>query len=226
MAKKIEVISQALVITDTVSSEVLFEAPKGEYYYKVKELVDNNKIKFYNLDHEDNASARPLTVDLSDAVDSADTPFTVTSFQTFARENLGFKTASGGSDADFVKSTTTGEPSGASTVDNIVQISAVDYDAGTPNSDTVYLIEGGNPSSLVKNGLMDYNDTTGAVSLIANTWTDVPNNGLGAFTNKTYKPSSINEVMDSSTGYLDFSDFTLGSQLIAPSVSANFPEHF
>ena len=63
-------------------------------------------------------------------------------------------------------------------------------------------------------GLIDYNDSTGAVSLTADTWTDVPNDGLGAFTNKTYKPTLVSEVMDNSTGYLDFSDLTLGSQLV------------
>jgi hypothetical protein len=65
-----------------------------------------------------------------------------------------------------------------------------------------------------KTGFMDYNDTTGDLSIVAETWTDVPNNGLGAFTNKTYKPTSINDVLDDSTGYLDFSELTLGSQLL------------
>ena len=65
-----------------------------------------------------------------------------------------------------------------------------------------------------KTGFIDYNDTSGDVSLVADTWTDVPNNGLGAFTNKVYKPTLINEVLDGSTGYLDFSELTLGSQLL------------
>jgi hypothetical protein len=68
-------------------------------------------------------------------------------------------------------------------------------------------------TALKKQGFIDYNDTTGAISLTANTWTDVPNNGLGAFTNKAYRPILVNEVMDTSTGYLDFSELTLGSQL-------------
>ena len=65
-----------------------------------------------------------------------------------------------------------------------------------------------------KTGFIDYNDTTGDVSLINETWTDVPNNGLGSFTNKVYKPTLINDVLDGSTGYLDFSELTLGSQLL------------
>ena len=73
------------------------------------------------------------------------------------------------------------------------------------------LIESSNRSV---NGFIDYNDTTGSFSITSNTWVDVPNNGLGAFTNKNYKPTSINEVLDVSTGYLDFSDLALGSQLL------------
>lgn len=65
-----------------------------------------------------------------------------------------------------------------------------------------------------KFGFIDYNDTTGSMSITADTWTDVPNNGLGTFTNKTYRPESINDVMDTSTGYLDFSELSLGSELL------------
>jgi hypothetical protein len=59
-------------------------------------------------------------------------------------------------------------------------------------------------------------DLTGApyTDFTAGTWTDVPNNGLGAFTNKTYKPEGVNEVIDTSTGYLDFSGLTLGSEIL------------
>ena len=71
----------------------------------------------------------------------------------------------------------------------------------------------GGASSLTT-GFIDYNDTTGSINLTADTWTDVPNNGLGAFTNKTYRPELVNEVMNTSTGYLDFSELTLGSQIL------------
>ena len=62
-------------------------------------------------------------------------------------------------------------------------------------------------------GFIDYNDTTGAVSLTADTWTDVPNNGSGAFSNSTYKPTGVTNLLDTSTGYLDFSELSLGSEL-------------
>ena len=69
-----------------------------------------------------------------------------------------------------------------------------------------------NPNS--KNGWMDYNNSGGSISISADTWTDLPNDGLGAFTNKAYKPAGVSEVVDTSTGYLDFSDLPLGSEII------------
>ena len=63
-------------------------------------------------------------------------------------------------------------------------------------------------------GFIDYNDSTGEITITENVWTDVPNNGAGTFTNKTYTPSGVNDVLDTNTGYLDFSDLTLGSQII------------
>ena len=65
-----------------------------------------------------------------------------------------------------------------------------------------------------KLGWLDYNHNGGAITLSANTWTDLPNNGLGAFTNKNYPPSSVSEVLDTSTGYLDFNQLSLGSELL------------
>ena len=67
------------------------------------------------------------------------------------------------------------------------------------------------PSS--KTGWMDYNDSTGSFSISADTWTDVPNDGAGSFTNKAYKPAAVTDVLDASTGYLDFSDLPLGSEI-------------
>lgn len=63
-------------------------------------------------------------------------------------------------------------------------------------------------------GFMDYNDTTGAISLVANTWIDVPNNGSGAFTNKTYKPDGVTEFIDVSTGYIDVNETDLGDTIL------------
>jgi len=69
-------------------------------------------------------------------------------------------------------------------------------------------------NSFYKIGFIDYNDTTGDVPLVADTWTDVPNNGQGAFSNFNYKPDGIENLLDTSTGYLDFSELSLGSEII------------
>ena len=64
------------------------------------------------------------------------------------------------------------------------------------------------------NGFIDYNDTTGAVSITSNTWTDIPNNGAGAFTNKTYKPNGVTEFIDVLTGAIDVSEINLGDTIL------------
>ena len=61
---------------------------------------------------------------------------------------------------------------------------------------------------------IDYNDTTGPVSLSADTWTTIPNNGLGPFTNKQFKPQGISELMDTSTGAIDTSELSLGDSIL------------
>ena len=52
-------------------------------------------------------------------------------------------------------------------------------------------------------GFIDYNDTSTSstpVTLIADTWTTIPNDGLGAFTNKQFRPiDNTVELMENST---------------------------
>ena len=73
---------------------------------------------------------------------------------------------------------------------------------------------GGGEGDTTQNGFIDYNDTTGAFSINADTWTDLPNNGLGAFTNKNYPPTGVTELMDTSTGYIDVSELGLGDNIL------------
>lgn len=69
-------------------------------------------------------------------------------------------------------------------------------------------------SGTTEAGFLDYNHDDGLVNLVADTWTDVPNNGAGAFTNKNYLPAGVTEIIDTSTGYLDFSQLQLGDQIL------------
>ena len=69
----------------------------------------------------------------------------------------------------------------------------------------------------VRNGVADYNDTSTSstpLTLVADTWTTIPNNGAGAFTNLSYLPSGVTELMDTSTGALDFSELDLGDNVV------------
>ena len=79
------------------------------------------------------------------------------------------------------------------------------------------LIIVGDYSARNNHGFIDYNDSSTAsspISLSSNVWTDVPNDTLGAFTNTAYAPNGVTSIMDSSTGYLDFSQLTLGSDIL------------
>ena len=71
--------------------------------------------------------------------------------------------------------------------------------------------EGGGGS---QNGFIDYNDTTGSFSITADTWTDLPNDGAGAFTNKNYRPTGVTELIDVSTGYIDPTELDLGDTIL------------
>ena len=63
-------------------------------------------------------------------------------------------------------------------------------------------------------GFEDYNDTSTAAGLAIapGVWTDVPNDGQGAFTNKSYSPG-VGDLIDSS-GRLVFSGLNLGDQVL------------
>ena len=66
-------------------------------------------------------------------------------------------------------------------------------------------------------GFIDYNDAStaiSAVSLVADTWTDMPNDGLGSFTNRNFKPVDVINMMDTTTGYIDPSELKLGDSML------------
>ena len=73
---------------------------------------------------------------------------------------------------------------------------------------------GTSPFATRMQGFIDYNDTTGVVSLTSDTWTVIPNNGQGSFSNDTYKPDGITEFMDTALGSIDVSELELGDTVI------------
>ena len=166
MALKFEIINNALVVTDTVTSAIVFDRPTKDTYYQSLRL-DEGKVVLYDISGINSYASETLNKPLTDAVDSALTPFTAETFRTFARENLG------------------------------------KYNGGA--------------TSLKTGGFIDYNDSatsTTPITLVSDTWTEIPNDGLGAFTNKTYLPEGVTELMDTLTGYLDVTELSLGDSLL------------
>lgn len=66
-------------------------------------------------------------------------------------------------------------------------------------------------------GFIDYNDTSTTATplvLTGGVWTTIPNDGLGAFSNDTYKPTGITQLMNVATGAIDPTQLTLGNTLL------------
>lgn len=243
MAIKFEIIGNNLVATNTDTSAVLFDEFAKESSYVSSKLDSGIVQVVYPITGNKNPSQAwgdviRYSASLSDAVDSNNTSFTAATFRDFCRNNLG--KSSGGSTS---LSTYYGEftnynalvaayPSGAGTAGRFAYVlnsqgtqwlpstlggtyygAGWYYDTGsmwTNKNDAVFnALE---PTQ--KQGFINYNDTTGAVSITSNTWTTIPNNGLGTSTNKTYKPDGVTELMDTSTGAIDVSDLALGDTII------------
>ena len=78
-----------------------------------------------------------------------------------------------------------------------------------------------------KQGFIDYNNSSTDVTLInliANQWVDVPNNGLGAYSNDLYKPVDVTELLDTSTGYIDATELSLGDSLLIRNDYTVYPQ--
>ena len=77
-----------------------------------------------------------------------------------------------------------------------------------------YISPGGGLTGSYSAGFVDYNDTATAITPItlpANTWVSITNNGAGAFTNTSYLPPGITRMMDTSNGKFLVDELALGS---------------
>lgn len=96
--KQIKIIGQSVVVTDMALSKIIFDAPKEDIYYDLHALTTNSaKIKLVYKTGVKITDKEPPIILLSEAVDASETPFTAETFSAFVHDNLGFKTASGGS---------------------------------------------------------------------------------------------------------------------------------
>lgn len=81
-------------------------------------------------------------------------------------------------------------------------------------------------------GFEDANDTTGDVAVAADTWTVVPNNGAGPFSNNSYLPAGITQLIDTGAGKFDPTELDLGDIIIirndftiTPSINGAYLEY-
>ena len=90
-----------------------------------------------------------------------------------------------------------------------------------PTPDTlVPIIDGGENKNTpagklagLTSGFIDYNDATGEIVIPSGEFVDVPNNLSGPNTNTQFSPHNVDSIMDSETGYLNFSDLSLGDEI-------------
>jgi len=94
MSKRIEIIENSLVITDTITSVVEIDIPKDLVYYNNAKLIEEDIIVFSIIHSLNNNVPIPTGIPLSNAVNSLDVPFSTASFITFAQNNLAVSKAS------------------------------------------------------------------------------------------------------------------------------------
>lgn len=78
-------------------------------------------------------------------------------------------------------------------------------------------VGGGGGGGSTGQGFIDYNDTsTTSTPLVLSTdvWTTIPNDGLGSFSNSTYPPSGVAELMNVANGAIDPTELTLGDTML------------
>lgn len=89
MAYKIQIINNALVVTDTTLGKEIIDTPAKLVYYDVDQLDQGGLIRFMNLSKTDYVHENYPTIALANSLTGADIAFTAASFKTFARTNLG-----------------------------------------------------------------------------------------------------------------------------------------
>jgi len=70
-----------------------------------------------------------------------------------------------------------------------------------------------NLNSLRLTGWADYNDTGAGQAIPAAAWTQVTNDGAGAYTNKTYMPLGVEDVWDTTNNCFLFEDLAVGTSI-------------
>lgn len=100
MAYKIQIIDNALQVSDTMSGDVLIDPPSNGVWYKVESL-SNGYIKFFGTTWMNERTLNEykntdfVGFPIGECVDVNDTTFTAETFRAFCYENLSFSSASG-----------------------------------------------------------------------------------------------------------------------------------
>lgn len=93
MAKKIEIIGSAIVVTDTITGLIIISQPTKDTWYKENDLSDIDRISFYDTNGIKGGAIYSKALapfQLSEAIDENDTPFNKASFRELCVNYLGY----------------------------------------------------------------------------------------------------------------------------------------
>lgn len=89
MAFKFEIVGNALVITNTVTTKIVLDEPAKDLYINSDFLRDHVKVSIYDTNHtHKHSGAQKFSAHLADCVDASLTVFTDATVRDFARTNL------------------------------------------------------------------------------------------------------------------------------------------
>ena len=111
--KRFNIVNQSLRITDTITGDLEYHVPKSGVFYNAKTLLSGVVSVIDTSSRDLNAGIFSSRVEECVNGDDGDSVFTQTTFSEYAELNLGFKTASGGSEAyAYIKDVKTNGVSG------------------------------------------------------------------------------------------------------------------
>ena len=81
--------TNTLVITNTDSGEEIVDTPKRLVYYDISQLTSSNNIRIFNINEREAVHQNFPTLAIGAGTTDGSSAFTVATWKTFARTNLG-----------------------------------------------------------------------------------------------------------------------------------------
>ena len=157
MASKFEIVGQHLIVTDTVSGKIQFQAPRGNSFFNSYELEDSGDIQLFDNSYVGVGNQKFVKIELAKAEDENGTPFSATTFRQFMADNTGFDLALDSAGAESVDAGISFDALGATEVSQLTTLLDIKQSGGFP-AEFIDFVE-------VSGGSHTYDSTTGSVAM-------------------------------------------------------------